>query len=255
MKEPELLELISEIAKEQDEAAREKDAQGWDLYAQGKLDDEALEALMNEDGKEDPELLKELYRPIEDDRVDALVDAVLAELPPEEQPPVASPEEAAPGLLNFFRLWQLIPVGAAAAFLFTLSTSPLPVPDYQLEIAGQSALVRGDATDGGMKFNAGNRMVMTLRPETPAESDVYAAASLKLDNGSLIPIDARVEVSATGAIQLTWTVEWNEELGNVTALVVVVSTKSSTLKEPLKTLQRNSDVKVFEKPLTIISEP
>ena len=254
MKEPELLKLISEIAQEQDEATKEKDAQGWDLYAQGKLDDEALDALIKESGDEDPELLKELYRPIEEDRVDALVDAVLSELPGQEPAPIASPEEAAPGLLSFFKLWQLLPVGAAAAFLFTLSTSPLPVPAYQLEVAGQSALVRGDTAEG-MKFDAGNRMVITLRPETPVESDVYAAASLKLDTGSLVPIDARLEVSATGAIQLTWTVEWNEELGEVTGLVVVVSTESDSLQKPLKALQRDANIKVFEEPLTIISTP
>ena len=77
-------------------------------------------------------------------------------------------------------------------------------------------------------------MVITLRPETPVESDVYAAASLKLDSGSLVPIDARLEVSATGAIQLTWTVEWNEELGEVTGLVVVVSTESDSFKSLLR---------------------
>ena len=84
MKDPELLKLITEVAQEQDSATESRDAESWDLYAQGKLDDAAFEKLMADTTDEDPELLKELYRPIDDKRVDAMVDAVLAELPVEE---------------------------------------------------------------------------------------------------------------------------------------------------------------------------
>ena len=46
MKDPELLKLITEVAQEQDSATKSRDAESWDLYAQGKLDDAAFEKLM-----------------------------------------------------------------------------------------------------------------------------------------------------------------------------------------------------------------
>ena len=254
MKEPELLELISEIAQEQEQASQAKDAESWDLYTQGKLDDAQLAALVAETTDEDPELLKELYRPIDNDKVDALVDAVLAELPEETSTTIEDTADTKSGFFSFFKLWQLVPVGAAAAFIFTLSTSPVPAPNYQLEVAGQSALVRG-AEAASMNFDVGNRMVLTLRPDSPVESDVFAASSLKLKDGTLVPIDARVEVSATGAIQLTWTVEWDQTKGEVVALVVAVTTHANSLHKSLKALQKNDQVKLFEKPLKINVAP
>lgn len=254
MKEPELLELISEIAQEQEQASQAKDAESWDLYTQGKLDDAQLAALVAETTDEDPELLKELYRPLDEGRVDAMVDAVLAELPEETSAPAETTPDSAPGFLSFFKLWQLVPVGAAAAFLFTLSASPIPAPDYQLEVAGQSALVRGEAAES-MKFDIGNRMVLTLRPDAPVETDVFAASSLKLSDGTLVPIDARVEVSATGAIQLAWTVDWDPAQGEVVALVVAVTTQPNSLQKSLKALKKNDQVKLFEEPLEINVAP
>ena len=254
MKEPELLELISEIAREQEQEKSAQDAETWDLYAQGKLDDAALAKLMAETDEEDPELLKELYRPIDDDRVDSMVDAVLAELPAEEVAPAPQNNKTQSSFFDFFKLWQLVPVGAAAAFLITLSSSPVPAPEYQLEVAGQSAAVRGEVA-ASMRFAVGNSMVLTLRPETPVETDVYAASSLKLANGELVPIDARVEVSATGAIQLTWTVDWDRANGEVIGLVVAVTTQPDTLKKSLSALKANDQAKVFERELEISASP
>ena len=51
-----------------------------------------------------------------------------------------------------------------------------------------------------MKFAVGNTMVLTLRQESPVETDVFAAALLQLESGRTHAIDARVEVSSTGAI-------------------------------------------------------
>ena len=181
MKDPELLKLITEVAQEQDSATESRDAESWDLYAQGKLDDAAFEKLMADTTDEDPELLKELYRPIDDERVDAMVDAVLAELPAEA---AQSDEESAvqtskSSVWDLFKLWQLVPVGAAAVILFALIPSALPPPVFQLEVAGQNAQVRGEAGKT-MKFAVGNTMVLTLRPESPVETDVFAAAFCNL---------------------------------------------------------------------------
>ena len=119
MKDPELLKLITEVAQEQDSATESRDAESWDLYAQGKLDDAAFEKLMADTTDEDPELLKELYRPIDDKRVDAMVDAVLAKLPAEESQSIQdSPVQTAKSSVwDLFKLWQLVPVGAAALIL------------------------------------------------------------------------------------------------------------------------------------------
>ena len=133
MKDPELLKLITEVAQEQDSATKSRDAESWDLYAQGKLDDAAFEKLMADTTDEDPELLKELYRPIDDERVDAMVDAVLAELPTEESQSIQdSPVQTSKSSMwDLFKLWQLVPVGAAAVILFALSPSALPPPVFQ----------------------------------------------------------------------------------------------------------------------------
>ena len=256
MKDPELLKLITEVAQEQDRATESHDAESWDLYAQGKLDDATFEKLMADTTDEDPELLKELYRPIDDERVDAMVDAVLAELPTEA---AQSDEESAvqtskSSVWDLFRVWQLIPVGAAAVILFALVPSALPPPVFQLEVAGQNAQVRGEAGKT-MKFAVGNTMVLTLRPESPVEIDVFAAASLQLESGRTHPIDARVEVSSTGAIQLTWTVDISDIEERPTGLIVAVSTETSMLTKSLKAQRKSEKVSVFEQPLEISSAP
>ena len=92
-----------------------------------------------------------------------------------------------------FRLLQLVPVGAAAVILFALIPSALPPPVFQLEVAGQNAQIRGEAGKT-MKFAIGNTMVLTLRPESPVETDAFAAALLQLESGRTHAIDARVEV-------------------------------------------------------------
>ena len=256
MKDPELLKLITEVAQEQDRATESHDAESWDLYAQGKLDDATFEKLMADTTDEDPELLKELYRPIDDERVDAMVDAVLAELPTEatqsdEESPVQTSKSS---VWDLFRFWQLIPVGAAALILFALVPSALPPPLFQLEVAGQNAQVRGEAGKT-MKFAVGNTMVLTLRPESPVEIDVFASASLQLESGRTHPIDARVEVSSTGAIQLTWTVDISEIQERPIGLIVAVSTETSMLTKSLKAQRKSEKVSLFEQPLEISSAP
>ena len=256
MKDPELLKLITEVAQEQDSATKSRDAESWDLYAQGKLDDAAFEKLMADTTDEDPELLKELYRPIDDERVDAMVDAVLAELPAEEaqsiqESPVETPKSS---VWEIFKLWQLVPVGAAAVILFALIPSALPPPVFQLEVAGQNAQIRGEAGKT-MKFAVGNTMVLTLRPESPVETDVFAAALLQLESGRTHAIDARVEVSSTGAIQLTWTVDISDIDERATGLVVAVSTEANMLTKSLRAQKKSEKVSVFERPLEISSAP
>ena len=59
--------------------------------------------------------------------------------------------------------------------------------------------------------------------------DVFAAASLQLESGRTHPIDARVEVSSTGAIQLTWTVDISEIEERATGLVVAVIYRGRTM--------------------------
>ena len=256
MKDPELLKLITEVAQEQDRATESHDAESWDLYAQGKLDDATFEKLMADTTDEDPELLKELYRPIDDERVDAMVDAVLAELPTEgaQSDQKSSAQTSKSSVWELFRFWQLIPVGAAAVILFALVPSALPPPVFQLEVAGQNAQVRGEAGKT-MKFAVGNTMVLTLRPESPVEIDVFGAASLQLQSGRTHPIDARVEVSSTGAIQLTWTVDISDIEERATGLIVAVSTETSMLTKSLKAQRKSEKVSIFEQPLEISSAP
>ena len=257
MKDPELLKLITEVAQEQDRATESHDAESWDLYAQGKLDDATFEKLMADTTDEDPELLKELYRPIDDERVDAMVDAVLAELPTEAtQSMQESPDQTSSksSVWDLFKFWQLIPVGAAAVILFALVPSALPPPVFQLEVAGQNAQVRGEVGKT-MKFAVGNTMVLTLRPESPVEIDVFAAASLQLESGRTHPIDARVEVSSTGAIQLTWTVDVSDLEERATGLIVALSTETSMLTKSLKAQRKSEKVSIFEQPLEISSAP
>lgn len=256
MNDSDLTKLIADIAKAQDQERDDASAESWDRMTRGQLDDQALAKLIADTEDEDPEVLQELYRPIDDERLDAIVDKVVNALPDQEPTshPSASAKSPTASIWRYFKLWHAVPVGVAALALFVLNPAIPPPPNYSLDIAGQIASERSSAGES-MRFAVGNTMVLTLRPDLATDADVYAATSLQLSDGRILPLDARVEVSASGAIQITWPVEWDPQIGNVSAVLVVLSTEADALNQEMKVLENNVNARIFKRPLEIVPQP
>ena len=256
MNDPDLTKLISDIAKEEDRERDDVNAESWERMTRGELDDQTLAKLIADTHDEDPDILQELYRPIDNDRLDSIVETVVDSLPQENESlsKAAANTRSESSFWDFFRLWHVAPVGAAALAIVLLSPSVVPPPTYTLAVAGQIANDRSTAGES-MRFAVGNTMVVTLRPDLPTEEDVYAATSLRLQSGDTVDLNARVEVSPSGAIQITWPVEWDIQNGTVSAFIVVVSTEADALKQDLKSLKNNPNARVFERSLEIVVNP
>jgi hypothetical protein len=213
----ELLEALAEVAR--GERAVELEDARWDALAADELSAEdraALETWGDED--ELAALAFEAFRPVDEGRKAAFVDAMLAELgstatdaTPDVQSAQPEPVRTTGAKIIPFRrsfLGRGLLIGAPLALAAALAVfllrpgAAVPVPGYSLEVTGGLHTVRGDEVPKGPPtVGPGVRLELVLSPDTRVTGPVAARGFLVRD-GEARPWALTPEITEAGAIRL-----------------------------------------------------
>jgi hypothetical protein len=199
MKEDDLLQALSEVAREENTASpREEKLAALSL---GTLDPSELEELERE-AENDEELARELaaHRPLGISERGQIADRVLSLAQPKSAPRVI------PGPARWFTPTRvgmaLAGFAAAAAIVLVMNSAPEPLPGYELALSGGVQELRG-ANDpaGAIVLAPSSKLSIVLRPGTRVEGAVVAHA-FELVDGAPRSIAVEAQVSSEGAVRI-----------------------------------------------------
>jgi hypothetical protein len=96
-------------------------------------------------------------------------------------------------------------MAAALALALRSGTPGQALPAYELSLTGGEAFERGEPSPERLRIARGSRVVLALRPSTPAAGPLEARAFV-VQGGKATPLELSVRVSPDGALRLSGSV-------------------------------------------------
>lgn len=145
----------------------------------------------------------------------------------------------------------------AAALLLVLRSSPpgQALPAYELSLTGGEAFERGEPSPERLRIARGSRVVLALRPSTPAAGPLEARAFV-VQGGKATPLELSVRVSPDGALRLSGSVGAEAPLVPGDAEIAAVVGRPGTLAAVGDAaLVEGEGRRVLRQPVRVIERP